>query len=199
MGHGGVDLDFTNSLTDAAKVGAAKEESFFVPKATNRALPKTIENIVKICHSKEDEEEESDPNDSVLMECAAPLPVAIASWVCPKESCTQDDSSVDNDTFASESGIDSDARDPKLEVQVEREASAQVIGHFILGVVDHCPHSNIALLNRVPCDKAMLSVKAKPPGGNNSEIINVPLLNNKGQGIEDRYSTKSPYTQVCSN
>ncbi len=165
-----MNLDVTNSLTDAAAAGAGKEEKIVVVETSS---PKTIENIVKKCHSKEEEKE---PDQNMLMEYAAPL--SIASWICPKESCTQDDSSIDNDTFASESGIDSDARDTMLEVQAEREASAQVIGRFILGAVDRW-RSKIALLNRVPCDKALLNDKPKPPGGDN-EIINLALLNNEG-------------------
>ncbi len=172
MEHCGVDLDVTNLLADAAAAGAAKEEKIFVVE-TSSSSPKTTENIVKKCHSKEDEEE---LDHNMLMEYAAPL--SIASWIYPKESCTQDDSSIDNDTFASESGLDSDARDVMLEVQVEREASAQVIGSFILGAVTRW-RSKIALLNRVPCDKVLFNHKPKPPGDDN-EIINLALLNNEG-------------------
>ncbi len=189
MEHCGVGLDVTNSLAEAADTTATEEAAFQLQLQLQHeeevdveaaSLPTTAQNVVKQQQQHHSEEEEA--GNDTLMERAPPL-LSISSWICSKRSFTQDDPSVDSDTFASESGLDSDTHEAMLEVQFEREAAAsaaQVIGRFMLGGAVARRRSEMARLNRGLSGDKAAPLNHEPQG---DEIINSALLN-EGYGTQ---------------
>ncbi len=138
--HCGIDPISTNSIVEV--VDTTEEEAFQPYQQQlqqhdcgvvieDSLLTTTTQNVVV---KQQNHSKETETDDNTLTEHARR---PIVSWIYPKGCSTKDydNNSIDDDTFASESGLDSDTHEAMLELQMEREASAEIIARFMLGAV----------------------------------------------------------------